>query len=211
MYNNNVIIVFEGPDGSGKTTQCKLLQKALKNKDADCIYFKARVKPTYEYKILCNIESINNKLGREFPKWLKSTIIAYERAKQLHNILSKNKNKLIIIDKYIYSTEIYLKYIGIDYAYPKLMLESLPEPDIIFLFDLDPKICLERIRSRGTKINRNETEEFLLMLNKHLTKTINNMTDTHVIHINADDNIENIKKIIENNTYNLLGVQNHGK
>lgn len=204
MNNNNKIVVFEGPDGSGKTTQCKLLQQVLCQK-MDSVYIKARVKPTDDYKMLCEMERVNNRLGNSFPKWLKSTVIAYERAKQLYNAMINNQNKILLIDKYIYSTSVYLKYIGIEYNIPKLMLEWLPEPDAVILFELGAKECMRRIKTRNSKIGRNENELFLELLGKHLDNIISNLSTQYILRIDASASQEKIHEQILKFIYSFLG------
>ncbi len=201
MYNGNYIIVFEGVDGSGKTTQCKRLMEHLTKNNVGYIYGKARVKPTSDYIFLCEVET--NNFG-QFPKWLKSSVMAYERAKQIYTTLNSIKNGIVIFDKYIYSTPIYLDYVKIDDFYANMFLKWLPQPDLLFNFQGDIDECLSRIKKRGA-FNQNENFEFLDKLQKELPSKYKKHGDFKVVDILATDlSEEAIEVEINENVYELF-------
>lgn len=201
--NGNIIIVFEGPDGSGKTTQCTKMLEYLKKKGIKTFYVKARVKSDKVYKMICEIEEMNNKNKNEFPKWLKSSLIAYERSKQLYDFFDSVNDAVILVDKYIYSTEIYLKYKKIQSKYPEMLLRWLPEPDMLIYFEVNEEICMDRIIRRGERIGVNENIEFLSILNKKMKNKI--LDSVHnVVSIDASKNIEEIFCNIKTYINNLL-------
>lgn len=191
---NNKIIVFEGPDGSGKTTQCKILEQYLKAKNIKVFYFKSRVKSKKTYEVICEIENNNEK---NFPKWLKACLIAYERSKQLYEFFNSVEDAFIIVDKYIYSTEIYLKYKKISPEYPEMILSWLPQPDLLFYFDLDANNCMNRIISRGGRIGANENYEFLSILGCELKEKISQKSPKIYI-VDANKDIDTISDEIKN-------------
>lgn len=203
--NGNIIIVFEGPDGSGKTTQCEKLKEYLEERKIRNFYFKSRVKTRDVYKMICKIEENNNISGNKFPKWLKSSLIAYERSKQLYDFFNSVSDSVIIVDKYIYSTEIYLDYKGIPSEYPEMLLAWLPEPDLLIYFDANADLCMERIRQRGERIGVNENEEFLSILNRDMKKKIYEKVH-NVIFIDASQDIKKMFGDIKKSVDNLLVI-----
>lgn len=169
------IIVLEGPDGVGKTTQGKKIVEYLNSNGINCKMVKARVKPTSSYKFISEIETSYENSKSTFPKWLKATLIAYERAKQIYDIIMYSTEDIIIFDKYIYSTPLYLDYKLIDKEFSWKILQWLPKPNLVVFFGLDPDICMQRIVLRGEKIGNNENIEFLSKIMNEMPELIQSL------------------------------------
>ncbi len=89
------------------------------------------------------------------------------------------RGALVIIDRYYYSTVAYQGARGLD---PKALLAKnrafAPVPDLVVLVDMDPKLALERIKSRGEGTDLFENlaaltkvrEIFLSLVDSHVAK-----------------------------------------
>nr|AGS52062.1 thymidylate kinase [uncultured bacterium contig00024] len=140
-------VVIEGGDGSGTTTQLTMLTERLKN-SGNCPFF-----PTFE--------PTEGETGRLIRRALKKEIIltpqtlamlfAADRNEHVYGpegILEQaNSGKLVICDRYVLSS---LVYQGIECGdeLPESLNAGFPAPHTMILLDIDPKIALERVKSR---------------------------------------------------------------
>ncbi len=143
-------IVIDGIDGSGKTSQCKLLEKELK-KTEHCVSIRdpGSTKIAEDIrKILLNLE--NEKITPKTELFLYSAC----RNQLLENIIipALNDNKIVICDRYISSTIAYQSVNNFDYEtifYTFEKIGSCVWPSITFILDLDPEVAMERAFKRG--------------------------------------------------------------
>lgn len=138
-------IVFEGIDGSGKTTQLKILQKRLESV------------PSF-----ITAEPTNLKTGIFLRSILKGDIMVHpitvvhlfaaDRAEHLYGnggIVERcHKGEICICDRYLFSN---LAYQGITCGeeIPAKLNADFPLPQIVFYFDINPDISLKRMASRN--------------------------------------------------------------
>ena len=200
------IIVLEGPDGVGKTTQGKMLVNYLTTLGVTSELVKARVKPKNCYTFITEIENAYVETTEKFPKWLKSTLMAYERAKQIYDIINNSTADVLIFDKYIYSTPLYLDYKGIDKEFAWKILRWLPNPDLVVFFDLDATVCMERIIARGEKIGNNENIPFLSLLIEKMPAIIESF-GVPLKKINAAQESDVIFSELKSSINKLLGCE----
>jgi dTMP kinase len=134
-----MLVVFEGIDGCGKETQIKL----LKEKRPDAVVFKY---PTRHYQML------NDYLDEKLyiaPKSLFLLFLADIAQEQEKVKAALAGNKLVILDRYVFSTIAY-EVNGISYADGKKIVESVGflKPDLVLLLDLPPEQSQERKRKQ---------------------------------------------------------------
>ncbi|PJZ57752.1 dTMP kinase [Leptospira barantonii] len=149
-------IVFEGIDGSGKSTLCKSMTEKLSARGISSVGF---TEPT-------NLETgkyLRKFLRGEIELGRKEQIEAFlnDREESLkQNILpSLESGKNVLLDRYMYSTAAYQS--GEDLS-PETILEKNLErnfktPDVLFYLDLKPEIALERLERRKEDKERFET------------------------------------------------------
>ena len=150
MSNRGRFIVFEGIDGSGKTTQARLLAEALEKKGRS-------VRLTAEPTDLPTGRALRDALGGRVSKSECEMAVLFVQDRIAHNIQPTDgivalleSGVDVICDRYYYST---LAYQGqsTDYAWVKAMNLRCPQitkPDLCIYVDLLPEQSLERI-SRG--------------------------------------------------------------
>jgi len=148
-----MFIVFEGIDGSGKTSQVKKLGKYL-SKEYDVVLTK---EPTAGVigKLIKNILAGKEQVD---PKTL-ALLFTADRYEHLKNeiIPALNEEKIVICDRYYYSTLVYQMAQGVDETWIKELNKYALVPNVTFFLDIQPDIALER--TNQTDIF--ETKEFL--------------------------------------------------
>jgi dTMP kinase len=160
VLEKGVLIVFEGIDGSGKSTQAEILLKRLQEEDLDVVYFREPSKGKWGRKIkkkALHPDSLTPEEELDF--FLKDRRENVE--KNLKPALEKKK--VVILDRYYYSTIAYQGAKGIDEELIARMNEEfVVEPDLVFIFDIDPQKALERIENRKKKDRLFEREDYLV-------------------------------------------------
>ncbi|WP_061230618.1 dTMP kinase [Leptospira interrogans] len=151
-----IFVVFEGIDGSGKSTLCKSLTEKLIELGIPSAAF---TEPT-------NLET-----GKYLRKFLRGEIelgkeeqieaFLNDREESLkQNILpALNSDKNVLLDRYMYSTAAYQSR---DDLSPEMILKknlnrNFKIPDLLFYLDLSPSIALERLNRRKEGKERFET------------------------------------------------------
>lgn len=159
-------IVFEGIDGSGKTTLSKMLFAYLKKNNFDVIWLMEPSASKWGEKIRNIAQSsetipIEEELNYfiEDRKW---------DVKQNINPALK-QNRVVILDRYYFSTACYQGARGFDIQkILKLNQAFAPEPDLTFIIDVEVKTGLGRIaKNRKSKVKLFEKEPFLEKVRKN--------------------------------------------
>ena len=149
---NGLFITFEGIDGSGKSTQARLLFDALKSAGESVIQ-------TREPGGSTGAEIIRSLLvSGDTDRWSAETeILLFTAARRDH--LEKtiqpalDKNQIVICDRYVDSTRVYQGVARADLRQTVDDLHSIiikKEPDITFIIDTDPKKSLTRGLARNS-------------------------------------------------------------
>lgn len=179
------LIIFEGIDGSGKSTQAKMLQDKLM---------------LLGYNAVLTFEPTNGKYGKK----LRDSFFAGRLSpKEELDLFIKDRkehiekeitpylcdNKIVIVDRYMYSSIAYQGALGIDTNYIKnLHNDFIIEPDLVFIFKSNVDDCLKRIKK-----DRGVTDELenAYYLNKVEDIFMSFQGDIFK-HIDASQSIENI-------------------
>jgi len=154
------LVVTEGIDGCGKETQIKLLQEKL-----DCKVFKY---PTKNYQILNDY--LEKKVSPD-PKALFLLFLADIADDQENVRKALSENKLVILDRYVFSTISY-EVNGIDYARGKTIVENTGylKPDMVILLDIDSKTSQERKKKQKELDRYEENAEYLEKVRSNFLK-----------------------------------------
>ena len=194
-------ISFEGGEGSGKSTQIKLLAKKLA-KYGDVI-------TTREPGGTIEAEIIRNLLVKgEKNKWsgVVETLLLYAARKDhIDKVIvpNLNNNKWVLCDRFKESTIVYQGYgknvdIKLIKKLDKLITDNLT-PSLTFILDIDPKIGLKRsIRKVNTETRY---EKMSLSFHNKIRKAFKKIASTNKRNfklINANQDIDLIKDIIWN-------------
>lgn len=151
------LIVFEGLDGSGKTTQIENLKKYLTKKGLSVV--------SHSFN---NSDIVNISLMRA--KWLNCgpliinllSIAAFYDVLNTFIIPSLVKGKIVISDRYYYSIIARGLAQGLRGDIYNKVFCYAPKPDIVIFLDLTAKKCLLRkLSTKGKKISYWESGMFL--------------------------------------------------
>lgn len=136
-------IVFEGIDGSGKTTQIELLSGYLKNKKLDFVLTK---NPTHG-RIGSLLKEYHLK-NKTIPL-ADALLFSADRAEQVETVIkpSLKQNKTVISDRYFYSNWVYQSAEGVDMGWLIEINKFFPKPNLTMLIDISPSVALERIKA----------------------------------------------------------------
>lgn len=159
-----VLIVFEGIDGSGKSTQAKILKRRLKKKGFDAVLFREPSKGRWGRKIR-EKALLPDSLTPEEELWL----FLRDRKDNVSRVVKPalKQKKIVILDRYYFSTMAYQGARGIDVERIRRTNERFaPRPDLVFILDVDPKSGLERIEGRKKKYRLFEREDYLQKVRK---------------------------------------------
>jgi dTMP kinase len=147
--NNGLFVVFEGGEGSGKSTQARLLSKAL---CAMGVHNHLTREPG-DTELGADLREILLKRGRSpIAIRTEALLFAADRAEHVDKLVrpALDRGDVVVCDRYIASSMAYQSYAGgLSKAAVKFLSEwasrSL-QPDITFLLDVSPEVGLERAK-----------------------------------------------------------------
>lgn len=152
------LIVIEGIDGTGKSTQATMLAEALR-KDG--------------HEVVQSFEPTNGPWGRKLRESATTGRLTIEdeldyflkdRRQHVEELITPTVDKggIVILDRYYFSSMAYQGARGIDPAEIRTKNEAFaPQPDILIILDLPVDIALERIGVRDGEANEFEKRESL--------------------------------------------------
>lgn len=147
-------IVFEGLDGSGQTTQAGLLKAFLEERGHRVLLTK---EPTSSSGVAPKIRAALDK--RETAKgWLLQQWFVQDRREHLEGeiIPALQAGQAVISDRYFFSTFAFGQADGLAIDRLIELNQDFLLPDIAFLLEVKPEICMERIEGRGRARTRFE-------------------------------------------------------
>lgn len=165
MKKNNFsgkLIVFEGLDGSGKTTQAEILASRLKKAGREVLLTYEQTKgPIGRLISKALIKKIN------LPAQALQFLFVADRVDHLERkvIPALKSGKIVISDRYFWSTVAYGS-LQLDRDWLINLHRYCLEPDLVIFIEVDPAICLERIKKRGSKRSVFEVQKKLAKVNK---------------------------------------------
>ena len=195
------LVVIEGIDGAGKSTQAEILMSRLRERGVDVVYFR---------------EPSGSRWGREIKRKARDpdSITPAEELELFQKDRKENveknlkpaleKNQVVVLDRYYFSTIAYQGAKGIDEEQIKSMNEEFAvEPDLVFILDIDPREGLDRIKNRRKKDRLFERADYLA----RVRLIFRGFKGKKFIHIDARMPKEEISARIEKHVLRLLGVR----
>ena len=178
-------IVFEGIDGSGKSTQLKMLANSLKESGIECV---ETLEPTFGTvgTVLHDILSGKKKAD---PKVTAALFVA-DRLDHLttaeNGVIKMLEDGITVIcDRYYFSSYAYQSVeVPSEWVIEanKLAAETL-RPDCTLFIDVSPKVAMERISNNRETTELYETEERLTAVREGYFKAFERMKNEEKIKV----------------------------
>lgn len=156
MGKKGFFICVEGLDGCGKTTQTKLLVGRLKQKGYDAVY---------------TAEPSRGKIGKFIKKYclhgkkrvssiVEALLFAADRFEHVENevLPTLNTGKLVVSDRYVYSSLAYQGAAGLDLKWIEKINEHAIYPDLAIFIDVEPETVIQRLKPKKSVMENLETQ-----------------------------------------------------
>lgn len=176
-------IVFEGIDGSGKSTQIKSISKQLE---------------TQGLKIYTTFEPTDGPVGSLIRQMLSgeiatdqrtiASLFAADRTDHLTNQKNGIKQKvdqggIVLCDRYYFSSYAYhAQYIDMEWVIHTNSLNAeILKPDLTIFIDVDPEICFKRIKLSRTDFEMYEQIDVMKNVRINYFKAFDRLKDSEKI------------------------------
>ncbi|MGB0931288.1 MAG: dTMP kinase [Chitinophagales bacterium] len=194
-------IVFEGIDGSGKSTQVKLLTERLK---------------TANYPIYQTFEPTNSPIGSLIRNMLygriegdEKTLAALYLADRLDHIQNSTNGMLkyldkgtnVISDRYYFSSYAYhVPHVSLDWVVEaNSICAELLRPDLIIFIDITTKTSLERLTKGRNELDKFENFERISTVRKNYMTAMKRFEGAeNVVVIDGNQSFEAVSEAIWN-------------
>jgi len=153
------LVVFEGIDGSGKSTQARRLLQKLRALGYETVLFREPTRGKWGRQIRRMAKTAGSlKPGEELDLFVKD-----RRENVQTNIRpALGLRRVVILDRYYYSTIAYQGAKGIDPEHIRRQNEAFAvKPDLVFILDIEAGRGLDRIRGRKSKDLLFERQRYL--------------------------------------------------
>jgi dTMP kinase len=155
MSKKGMFICIEGLDGSGKSTQAKILAKKLSK----------------TYSAIYTAEPSQGKTGKfirkrlyektRMPTTVEALLFAADRLEHVQNLVAPAlaEGKVVISDRYVYSSLAYQGSAGLSLEWIEALNSKALKPDLSIFIDVEPKVVLERLKRKLSVMENLETQE----------------------------------------------------
>ncbi len=203
QMHKGLLIVFEGIDGTGKSTQMSLLAATLRKKGLAVIETREPTNGQFGQQIRA---LYTNRQGASREQELE--LFLADRQEHVQTLLAPalQQGKIILCDRYFLSTAAYQGAVGFS---PAEIIEKnsfAPNPDLALLFCVTPQIGIERITAgRGDTLNDFEQEATL----QKVAAIFESLDLPYIRRIDASGSIESIHQAVMQAVTPLLGNMDH--
>jgi dTMP kinase len=156
MKGKGFFICVEGLDGCGKTTQTKLLVRKLRKMGWDAVY---------------TAEPSRGKIGKFIQKYclqgekrtfpiVEALLFAADRFEHVEReiISALNEGKIVVSDRYVYSSLAYQGATGLDLKWIEMINEHAIRPDLAIFVDVEPEAVIKRLKPKKSVMENLETQ-----------------------------------------------------
>jgi dTMP kinase len=184
------LIVFEGIDGSGKTTQIGLLSERLCRAAYEVVTLKEPTDGPWGQKIRRLFSRGREGISKEIEL---SWFLNDRRDHVAHDILpALKRHQIVLIDRYYFSTMAYQGALGLDAQAIQAQNEAFaPPPDLMLLLQITPEDSIPLVRQRSVP-NAFEKLDYL----KRVAAVFDRMQFPYLRRIDATQTIDQVHQCI---------------
>lgn len=150
------LIVIEGIDGTGKSTQATMLAEALRKSHEEVVQSFEPTNGPWGKKLRESATTGRLSIEDELDYFIR------DRREHVENVIVPvmQRGGIVILDRYYFSTMAYQGARGLDPLKIREQNEQFaPKPDILIILDLDVDTALQRIGVRDGQTNEFEKRE----------------------------------------------------
>ena len=210
-----ILIVVEGIDGSGKSTQIHLVDRWLRSKGYDVFFTEWNSSETVR-----EITSKGKKKARLTPmtfSLLHSTDFADRYEKNIYPLL--RAGYIVLADRYIYTALARDTVRGCDKSWVKNMYKYARKPDLTFYFRVPIETAVNRIISGRPKLkhyeagmdlglSKDEYESYRIFQGRIVDEYESMVNDDNFVVIDGTLEIEKQQDMVRRNVLKVLKVNN---
>ncbi len=148
-----MLIVIEGPDKAGKSTQTQMLSDKL-GKEGYSVATMAF--PDYSTRIGEEIRAFLHG-EKDYPVEVRHMLLSanrWEKRAEIEKML-KEKN-VVILNRYYQSNLVYGVASGLKLEWLQALDVGLPKEDIVMVLDVTPEVSIKRMQSKGDVFEMND-------------------------------------------------------
>lgn len=152
------LIVIEGIDGTGKSTQATMLAEHLRNQGHEVVQSFEPTNGPWGSKLRASATTGRLSIEEELDLFLK------DRRQHVEELIipTLERGGIVVLDRYYFSTMAYQGARGVDPVEIRTNNESFaPQPDLLLLMDLPVDTALDRVGVRDGEANEFEQREAL--------------------------------------------------
>lgn len=209
MAEQGLFIAFEGIDGSGKSTQARLLAEKL---------------TANGHRVYLTFEPTDSRIGTMVRDIIKGQVIADERiiaglfvADRLDHLLNETNGILkklaegfiVITDRYYFSSYAYHgTHMDMQWVIAaNAMSAKILRPTINLFIDVPTEVCMQRIQRNREQADLYETLDNLRLVREKYIEAFEQLKDKEVIQfIDGDQDAESIAADIWSSVQSYTGV-----
>lgn len=212
--NKGLFIVFEGGEGSGKSSIAQMVVDYLNDNDIPSILTQDPNKTLPATKQLR--EFILNS-DYEIDKFTETLLFGAARNELIKNVIEPalSEGKIVICDRFLLSNLVYQSTNGVDIQkIEKLNSLIIPYnlyPNLNIFFDIEPQIGLDRISKNSDREVNNYDEKSLDYHNKireRYLELVNDLYYYESVVIDASKSLEEVFEDVKNIVLNLIQYLN---
>ena len=157
---SGLLIVLEGIDGSGKTTQARALLRRLRRRGRKAVFFREPTRGRWGREI----KRLAVRAGSVTPEEELALFVKDRRENVARNLgPALRAGRVVVLDRYYFSTMAYQGAKGIDIGRIRRMNEAFAvAPDLVVILDVDARAGLARIRGRKRRDELFERADYLV-------------------------------------------------
>ena len=200
--NRGLLIVFEGIDGTGKSTQCKMLSERLSEKGIGNISLAEPTRGEWGMKVRQLLTEGRNGISPE--EELAWFINDRKEDVELNINPALKEGKVVLMDRYYFSTAAYQGALGFD---PQEIREDnekfAPIPDRVLIFHNSPEKSLKRIESSREGKSSFEKRDYLI----EVQNIFKNFTGSNIRFVSSDATLEKVHEEVLNGVQDLFELK----